>query len=253
MDPANDSNELRVPVICLDESAVPAFQVFNPNDWHGQSRAVIQSCATEFSLLRYSTSRISEMCHAPKDRCQRHFENIRRHCVEPTQILPKVVCYAQVPELHLAIEAFFSSIKSFLDLIVQLVSSEEIVGVKVHGFHKDKGVYGGAVLNMLERNATSRKKEIARALRELIAEHKDRWIDQAISARDALIHPTQGAQQVMFQIQLTLYEGHLVYEDAVPPSVDGQSIEEYSRAQLENTKSFAESFLARLRPDAEAG
>ena len=39
------SNVQKIPVICLAPSSVAAFQLFNPNDWSAESKAIIQSCS----------------------------------------------------------------------------------------------------------------------------------------------------------------------------------------------------------------
>ncbi|KPJ65202.1 MAG: hypothetical protein AMJ43_11160 [Coxiella sp. DG_40] len=204
MNECSQNGESRIPVILLDQSAMPAFQIFNPNNWKGGSKAVVLSCSTEFSVLHYTVNRINEMCRSPKDRCQSHFDNLKQHCIDPIAILPKTVCYAQVPELHVLIEGFFSSIKSLLDLIVQLLSTEKIVGIKLDGFHRTKNIYGGTVLNALERNACSNKKEVAKALKGLIIKHKQLWIDEVIAARDILVHPLEGVHQLMFELRMKI-------------------------------------------------
>lgn len=241
------NNDQRIAVICVDPSAVAGFQVFNPNDWQGDSKAVVLSCSTELSILQYGVNGITEICRSPKERCQPHFENLKRQWGDPTRSLPKTICYAQVPELHVLIEAFFSGIKSLLDLIVQLLSTEKIVGTAVNGFHRAGPIYGGRVLNALGGNSCAGNKEIADRLKELVADHKQRWIDEVISSRDLLIHPTKGAHQLMFELRLAIRDGLLVYEDAVPPSVGDQTVDRYSAAQLENTKHFAQAFIAALR------
>ena len=247
MEALSNNTEPPIPVICMDSSAVPAFQIFNPNDWNGVSRAVVLSCSTEFSVLQYGATRIAEMCHSPKDRCQPHFENLKGQWETSTWNLAKTVCYAQVPELHVLIEAFFSGMKSLLDLIVQLLSTEKVVGLTLDGFHRAGNIYGGTVLNALDRNACAGKKHIAKALKELITAHKQLWIDEVINSRDLLIHPTKGAHQLMFEIQLESHDGTLVYKDAVPPFVGNQTVDHYSAGQVDNMKQFARAFLARLR------
>ena len=86
-----------------------------------------------------------------------------------------------------------------MDLLVQLLSSEKIVGGIVDGFHRVQDVYGGKVINSLANNALNGKKEAAAKISALITEHKRLWIDQVILARDQLIHPQKGMCQLMFQ------------------------------------------------------
>lgn len=244
---ARGNSEPRIPVICLDPSAPGAFGVFNPNDWEKDSKAVVLSCSTEFSVLQYGATRIAEMCRSPKDRCQIHFETLKSQWETSTWDLAELIYYAQAPGLHVLIEAFFSGLKSLLDLIVQLLSTEEIVSVKLHGFHRVKSLYGGTVLNALDNNVSASKKHIARSLKDLIGEHKRLWIDEVIKSRDLLVHPTRGIHQLMFEIQLENRDGTLVYKDALPPCVGRQTISDYSAARIESMKQFAQVFLAALR------
>lgn len=139
------SDESRVPVFCVDESAVAAFSLFNPNDWMGQSRGVVQSCATELSVLRYSAARIEKLCANAKDACNHHFQNLNAQWQTSPWDLARLVYFGQVPELHVLIEGFFAGLKSLLDLDSQLLTTEGVVGAAVDGFHRSKDVYGGTV------------------------------------------------------------------------------------------------------------
>lgn len=241
------SIEGRIPIVILTPSAVPAFQVFNPNDWEGDSRSVVLSCSTELSVLQHVRERISKICLGGKDLCQPHFENLTKQWQASPWDLTKTVCYAQLPELHVLIEAFFASIKSLLDLTVQLLSTEAVVSARLDGFHRNSEVYGGTVLNALDNNARVGKKQVAALLRELIASQKQLWIDDVIRSRDRLVHPVHGAHQLMFEIRVTSHGGSLVYREVIPPQAGGQAIDHYAAARLENAKEFAQAFLAGLR------
>jgi len=35
----------QIPVILIDQSIAQAFLIFNPNDWNGESKLIVQSCA----------------------------------------------------------------------------------------------------------------------------------------------------------------------------------------------------------------
>ncbi len=121
------SNVQKIPVICLAPSSVAAFQLFNPNDWSAESKAIIQSCSTELSVLHFECNNIEKLCINPGQHCLSHFKNLKRSWKKPTDTLHKTVCYAQIPEIHVFIKAFFASLKGLLDLVVQLLPSEKIV------------------------------------------------------------------------------------------------------------------------------
>jgi hypothetical protein len=113
-----------------------------------------------------------------------------------------------------------------------------------------KDVYGGVVVNALDRNAKHGKKHVAKAIRELITEHKKLWIDGVIGARNLLVHPTRGAQQLMFELQVESRDGLLLYRNAVPPHVGSAPISDYAVARVEDIKGFSSSLLTKLREAA---
>ena len=57
--------------------------------------------------------------------------------------------YFENLQLHSFVEAYFSGIKTILDILMQLLSTENIVSSNVHGFHKDKNDVGGKILKQL--------------------------------------------------------------------------------------------------------
>lgn len=233
--------------ICVDPSAVSSYYVFNTNDWQGASREIVQSCTAEYSALQYAVDRIAVACSNSTERCQAHFETLQRSIDNPSEIVPKIVVYGQVSEVHVLIQAFFSGMKSLLDLIVQLISSENIVGPHVRGFNRDGDIYGGRVLNRLSNNVVSGRTEVAQQLFDLISEHKETWIDEVIVSRDLLIHPTKGAFLVMFPMELAVVDGELVYKGAVPPSVGDEPIDRYTAKRLANIKEFSVAFLGAIQ------
>lgn len=236
-----------IPVVCLDATTVGAFSIFNPNNWEGGTRGVIQSCATELAVLEYSAKRIGTICLSAKDLCHPHFENIRRQWRTSPWDLAKTVFYGQVPELHILIEGFFAGLKSLLDLNAQLLSTGGVVSVSLDGFHRKKAVYGGAVLNALDRNAKKGKQRVAIAIRKLITKHKGLWIDEAIGSRDLLVHPSRGVQQLMFELQVEDRYGTLVLVDLVAPHVGTVAINKYAQARVGDIKQFSSLLLGELR------
>ena len=239
-----------IPIIFLDGASVEAFHIFNPNDWQRDTRGVIQSCATELAVLQYSAERIGTICLSAKDLCRPRFDDMSRQWQTSPWDLAKTVSYCQVPELHILIEGFFAGLKSLLDLNAQLLSTEGVVGGSVHGFHRTKDVYGGKVLNALDHNAKPGKKGVATAIKELITEHKGLWIDEVIGSRDILVHPSRGAQQLMFELQVESRNGALVYLSAAPPPVGTVAINKYAAARVDDIKRFSSSLQSELRKTA---
>jgi hypothetical protein len=236
----------RIPTICVDRSAIASLTLFNPNEWVGPSRAVVQSCSTERSVISYGVARLTNVCRSADKHCSSHVATLREQWKQAPWDISQGVYFAQVPEVHLLIEAFFSGMKSLLDLLVQLLKTEGIVGAELDGFHRAGDIYGGKVLNALDRNSKAERKAEAKICAALINEHKASWIDEVIRTRDLLVHPSRGAHQLMFEIRLACIDDNLVCSMIVPPRVGEVPINEYAEQQVRNADRFAEVFLAAL-------
>ncbi len=236
----------RTPIVCVDESAVAAAALFDPNPWSGNTKGLIQSCWSEYSVLHHCTSQIVTTCKESTSLCARHIANVEKQWTAKKFDLEKVIIFGQEPDLHLRIEAFFSGVKSLLDLLVQLLSSESVVNTKIDGFHRNKDIYGGTVLNALENNVPTTKKDAAARFRVLISDNKTKWIDQAISARDLLIHPEKGMFQLMFMLEFIEKNGKLIFVEAHPPAIGGERIDQYAQHVLEDVDHFTFNFIRLL-------
>lgn len=244
---AADEPNMRIPIICADNSAVAGAEIFNPNSWTGASKGIIQSCWTEYSVLHHCVGQIAEMCREAERHTRKQVKSIQEQWSAQKFDLAKVVIYGQQPDLHMRIEAFFSGTKTLLDLIVQLLTSEKVVNGVVDGFHRAQDVYGGKVLNALTSNASNDRKETATKAVALISQHKTAWIDQAVFARDHLIHPKKGMHQLMFLLEFAEEGDGLVCKKINPPNIDSSSMDEYAHKVLKNVKEFSAAFLALLR------
>lgn len=241
------STEERIPVICIHPSCVPALTLFNPNIWSNPaSRGVIQACATELAGLHYTTDQIVILCNTAKTACVPHFETLKRSWGTDPIDPSRLAFFGQVPSLHVHSRAFFAGTKSLLDLIADLLSTEEVVGGAIHGFHRVKGVYGGAVINALDRNVKKGRAQVAAAIKALLIQQKAGWIDDLIQFRDLLTHPLRGAQQLMFGLQVELRDGKLVYVDATPPQIGNQPIATYAVERLADATALSSNLLAAL-------
>ena len=204
-----------IPVICVDTSGVAGAEIFNPNPWSGGSKGLVQSCWTEYSVLHHCVAQLSAMCDGAERVCAGNLETLQKQWRMAKFDLQKLAFFAQQPDLHIRVEAFFSGVKTLLDLIVQLLSTEGIVAAAVDGFHRDQSGYGGRVLNALRNNAVKARKDAAAKLDALISEDKKAWIDQVIFARDQLIHPEKGMYQLMFTLELSERDGRGILKKCV--------------------------------------
>jgi hypothetical protein len=239
-------SEHRMPVICVDPSGVVGADIFNPNSWSGGSKGVVQSCWSEYSVLHYCGEQISDMCTNAERLCEKNIATLQEQWRLAKFPLERMVFFAQQPDLHIRIEAFFSGVKTLLDLLVQLLSTEKVVGIGIDGFHRDKDQYGGRVLNALRGNAVKGRKEAAARLEALISEHKTLWIDQVILARDLLVHPEKGMHQLMFNLELLEKGGALLCLKAHPPEINSKPIHDYAQETLKQITGFSSRFLALL-------
>jgi len=240
----------RIPVICAAPSTVVGAEIFNPNSWPTDSKGIVHSCLAEFSVLHHCVGQILAKCKEPERLCQPQIATLQEQWAAAKFDLGKVVLFGEQPDLHMRIEAFFSLVKSLLDLMVQLLSSEKIVTASIHGFHRVQNVYGGSVLNALQNNAPNDRKELARKIEALLNEHKDKWIDQVIGARDQLIHPKRGMLQLMFQFDCAEKDGKLVCTQISPPAIGSTPIDRYAQRTLEQARTFASAFVALLQGTA---
>jgi len=157
-------------------------------------------------------------------------------------------CYfVEIPEVHLFIQAFLGAVKALLDLLVQLVSTEDIVRTKVHGFHRDGARIGGKVLKILNNNAAASRKPVASRLSRFLEEEKTVWIDEVVRVRDDLVHPDRGMSQVMFALELRSDQGDLKLVRVVQPSVGSEAFDEYAERTLVHVERFSKAFLGLLR------
>lgn len=235
--------ELRIPVVCVSESSVDSAGIFNPNSWPVATKGVVQSCWTEYSVLDHCVKQLVTMCKEREKVCQSHIVTIQQQWSTQKFDLQRVTIYCQHPDLHIHIEAFFSGVKSLLDLLVQVLSTENIVSAKLDGFHRVRNNYGGNVLNALESNVPNTKKEVAAKFHALISKHKEEWIDQTIIARDQLIHPEKGMHQLMFRLEFSEKNGKLVCQTINSPAIESESIDEYAQRMLGFAETFTSSFL----------
>lgn len=238
----------RIPVICVDHSTAECANIFNPNSWEGPSKSVILSAWTEYSVLRHCMHQIRAIVLGAEGLCANSISDLNDQWRRAKFPLNDMVFFAQHADLHIRIEAFFSGAKSLLDLVVQVLCTEGIIGVSMDGFHRSgpkcEPVYGGRVLSALGNNAVAGRGDVAESARQLILEHKNRWIDQTIAARDLLVHPDRGMHQLMFNLELVDHDGTLVCQGINPPHIGDVPIHEYAEQTFACATEFSTAFLA---------
>jgi hypothetical protein len=242
-----DNETLKIPVILVDEVTAKAFSVFNPNDWGSESKLIIHSCVANYGLLLYSLVKIKNIFGQADVLCSSKFSEIKAQWEISRWDLSACTYLVDIPEAHLSIQSFLSNVKTFLDIFVQLISSEGIVSAKINGFHRKNNIIGGKCLHILRNNATNQKNQSALFLYDLICEHKIKLIDKVVNNRDLLIHHEKGLSKIMFGLSIYDDNGELKIDKVLKPSFNNEdfdiyadkiisSIEEYSIKSIEYIK-----------------
>lgn len=238
------SNICKTPVLLVDPASVQAFHIFNPNDWVGFSKAIVSSCAAQHGLLNYSVNKLHELFGNAEKICLPKIIELKNQWKTSKWPIDKCDYLAEAPEVHLFIQVYLNSIKTFLDLIVQLISTENIVYKKIHGFHKKNRDPGGNLLHTLKNKANNKK--VAHSLLKLIIEQKDRWIDDAINARDSLVHPEKGLIQVMFQLEIKPKNSEIELTRIRKPSIGATDFNQWADETFKNLNAFSELFISMI-------
>ena len=111
------------PVIIVSESTWMAAGVFNPNDWTGDSVGIIQSCSTEYGVLLHCRDQIVKACEGSADLCAGHIRTLQEQGRTKRFDLSRIEAFAEIPQVHVQIEAFLPVTKTLLDLVVQPLAS----------------------------------------------------------------------------------------------------------------------------------
>ena len=186
------------------------------------------------------------MCTNAQSLCAKNIATLQQQWHLKRFDFNKMAFFAQQPDLHIRIEAFFSGAKTLLDLLMQLLATEKIVAGVINGFHRDKDIYGGRVLNVLRGNVVKGRQDVAAKLDILISDHKNLWIDELILARDLLVHPQKWMHQLMFNLELAEKDDLLVCIKAHPPEINSRPIHLYAMDTLKEVTAFSSSFIGLL-------
>lgn len=233
-------------MILCHESSWPAFNIFNPNEWSGKSKPIIELCAANFGLLIYTSKLMNDIFKEAQALCAPSFENLKSQWRISKWEISGCTYLVDVPNLHLSIHSFLSAVKTFLDVLVQLASTEGIVSVEVHGFHRKGETIGGKLLHILKNNTTKSKQNTAILLHDLIIDHKKIWIDNSVNSRDLLIHP-EGLVKMMFILVISEKDNELNLDGILKPSLNGEEFDIYAKKTLSRIEEFTNLFLRHIK------
>jgi hypothetical protein len=235
----------KTPVIMLDPASGEAYRVFNANEWEGLSKAIVSSCAAQCGLILYSSSKIREYFDNSQKLCEPKIHTLKEQWNAAPWPLGDMNYFVELPEVHLFIQAFLNSVKTYFDLLVQLLSTENVVNKKLHGFHKKGSDTGGQTLHVLKHRQLNKK--IADNIFDLISTQKKEWIDNVINARDSLIHPERGLVQLMFQLEISPGKFGIELKDISKPKIGNKNFDQYAAETYRHLFSFSESFVNILK------
>ena len=237
----------KTPAIFVFEGTTPAHSIFNPNEWSNDSKAVIASCSAQFALLLFASTALATAHEGVAQICAQRVAELQRQWRASRWDLQRLRYFVEVPSVHLSIQAFLVTVKTLLDLMAQLLSTERVVHTRLHGFHKKGRVVGGEVLYALAHKRNPLRGEAAARIREYLTEQKSVWIDEVVEARDCLAHPTRGAPQVMWELEVKAEDGSLACERIVPPHIGEQAFDRYAASVAGLCEVFATKILADVR------
>jgi len=205
------------------------------------------SCAAQYGLLNHGASQIPPVLKNCEKLCKASFVELQGMWAKEPWELDRCCYLVEIPGFHLHAQAYLSTVKTFLDMLAQLVTTEDIVCKKVHGFHKKGSQIGGQFLYILDVKAQAARKGIASQLRQLVEKHKTVWIDKAIELRDNLVHPQRGTYQVTFRLEIELDNESLRLARILPPAIDGQGFGQYAQETMSHVRHFSKLFLDTLK------
>lgn len=244
MKQSQKNSNYKIPIILPHKTTIPSFLIFNPNDWIGESKAIIHACAMQYGLLLYNSAIIKELFQNVFELCQPGFTEFKKQWDLSQWPIEKGDHLIQIPEIQLQIQSFFTTIKILLDLLVQLISSEKIANVKVHAFHKEGEEVGGQLLKILKSNVPLSKRNKACEIDKFLTEQKSIWIDQIVNYRDIFIHPKKVlSPHVMLKLEIRADNRKLQLIRIIKPSINNQEFDEYASTILQHIEVFSRTFL----------
>lgn len=239
----------KIPIILIHPSSMASYLLFNPNSWKGASKQIVRSCAAQHGLLGYSLDKLDKLFNDAEKLCQPSLQNLNGQWNTAKWTHKKCRYFVEIPEIHLYIQIFLVSVKTLLDLIVQLISSEGVTSSKIHGFHKKNKVIGGEVLNLLKNNSNKSKKGVSDKISDLINKNKKDWLDEVVSVRDLLTHPEKGIAQVMLELKLQETQEGLRLAEVIKPKINTNRVDfnVYARGVLGEIEAFSKAFLELIK------
>lgn len=236
----------KTPVIVCDSSTWQSASILNPNEWSNpNSRAIIHSALAELSMLVFCIKNIEDLCNKREQLCSKKILDIKKQYQSSPFNLDQTEIFFETPILHALIEAAFSGIKTTLDIIMELLSTEEVVSSHVRGFHEK----GKKVINQLKNNCKANKADLSKEIIALIEHHKNDWMTNAIEYRNLFIHPSKNFIKIMFRGKFQEVDNgtNIECKKILIPKFKGQEIYDYLSMLNQKLTEFLKSFLTMLK------
>lgn len=145
------------------------------------------------------------------------------------------------------VESFLVQLKAALDSLAK--SLNPIFGLKIHGWHKDKGKSGGEVLNILKRNLS---KELSKKATNLIKflENNIDYISCVVFLRDAIHKPElKGIEHFRYSAK----EEVLICPKIVFTSNEPKDLPKFLDETMKNFAIFTQAFIVLTFSDLVPG
>lgn len=222
-----------------------AHKLFEFNKWQADSKSVTQSCITQYGLINYTVISLDKVFNDLDNICQKRLLEYPFNLKEDKWDFARCAFFIENPIIHLYTQAFLAEVKTFLDLVIQLVCTEKVVSAGLNGFHEK----GERVLNVLTNNVVSGRNRSASRLIKLITDHKGIWIDQFIDFRDGLIHLPRGMMQIMVSVELEDINSKVSIKSVTRPSVNGMNFNDFAHLILNKLDLFTKEMISILKGD----
>ena len=247
---------MTISVMIVDPHFWKAAALFNPNAFPETVRGHAATCGDRLAILTHS---VEIVMNEPGLNRSRLLEQIRADPgfkgFKPQQDKPAILVFHN---LHF-VSGLYSALialKSLLDLYSRLVAGLLVPKATVFGFssgqYEGRNISGGKFLRWIERSAptTFENREI---LVSVFLGHINRWVDEAVSYRDAVVHDgfIRGLREVMVPLDKTLTElnaGDLL----LPMMPDGTAVTEYCDRLVAQTRTLMAETLP-LLPSIDTG
>ena len=247
---------MTISVVMVDPHFWRAAALFNPNAFPENSRGDASRCGDRLAILAHSVEIVMNEPGLNRSRlldqirAEPAFKDFKASADKPAVLIFHNLHF--VSGLYSALIA----LKSLLDLYARLVGRLIDPKATVFGFssgqYKGQNLSGGKFLRWLEGSTPVAFQNRERLVSIFLC-HIDRWLNQAVSYRDAVVHDgaIPNLREVMVPLDKEL-SGIAASDLSLPTMPDGTSVTGYCEQLVANTRALLAETLP-LLPGIDIG